>query len=155
MKNITVNDIVPQNVLLKIANRIAQSARGFARGVGSTRIPKSIKVGNVNATKTTASISIMIDTTIAPQALIFERGAKAHPIDAENFPTLQFHGTNGFPLENPGGIIRIAHVNHPGMARRPFIKPAVDKHKDQNKREIKEAVGDGIRLAVRSMAKTI
>lgn len=151
----TISDIVPQGVLLKIANRIANSARGFAKGTGSKRIPKSIKVGKVSATKDTASITIWLDTNIAPQAVIFERGAKEHGIDAKNFPTLQFNGTNGYPLDNPGGIIRIAHVNHPGMEKRPFLQPAKDKHREQNRQELREAVGRNIRLVIRGLARKV
>ena len=150
MKNININDIVPQAILVKIADRIARSARGFARATGSKRIPKAIKVGNVKSTQSTASISIMIDTNIAPQALIFERGAKPHSYSARNWPMLVFQGTNGVE-----GWVRTKSVNHPGMAKRPFLQPAKDKHKEQNKREIAEAVGKNVRLVVRAMAKKI
>lgn len=143
----TISDIVPQGVLLKIADRIARSARGFARATGSKRIPKSIKVGTVKSTQNTASVSIMIDTRIAPQALIFERGAKPHGIPAKNWPTLVFEGTNGHT-----GWVRVPHVDHPGMEKRPFLQPAKDKHKEQNKREIREAVGKNMRLVIRAMA---
>ena len=155
MKSLQATDIVPHGVLIKIANRIANSARGFARGTGSKRIPKSIKVGNVSATQSTASITIWIDTTIAPQAMIFEKGAKPHPIDAKNAPYLVFNGTNGFPLENPGGIIQTKHVNHPGMEKRPFLQPAKDKHREQNKAELREVAGRNIRLVIRGMARKI
>ena len=151
MKNINVNDIVPQAILVKIADRIARSARGFARATGIKRIPKAIKVVKVNSTQSTASISIMIDTRIAPQALIFERGAKPHGIAGRNTFLLTFPGTNAFQ----GQIIQVQHVNHPGMAKRPFLQPAKDKHKEQNKREIREAVGKNMRLVVRAMAKKI
>jgi len=151
MKSIQASDIVPQGVLLKIANRIAASARGFAKGTGSTRIPKSIKVGNVSATKDTASITIWLDTNIAPQAVIFERGAKPHGIDARNAPLLVFEGTNAFA----GQIIKTEHVNHPGMEKRPFLQPAKDKHREQNKAELRDSVGRNIRLVIRSMARKV
>ncbi len=147
----TINDIVPQSVLVRIANRIANSARQFARQTGSKRIPKSIKVGNVHATKDTASISIIVDTSIAPQAMAFERGAKSHPIYARNSPNLVFEGTNEFA----GQTIVIPAVNHPGMAPRPFIKPAKERNREQNLKELREAVGRNMRLQIRSMAKKI
>lgn len=147
----TISDLVPQGVLIRIANRIANSARQFARQVGSTRIPKSIKVGNVSATQTTASISIILDTDIAPQAAAFEHGADAHPINAKNYPNLVFIGTNEFE----GKWIRTPHVNHPGMAARPFVKPAKEKNREKNLQEIRDAVGKNLRLSIRAMAKKI
>ena len=147
----TIDNIVPRGVLVKIANRIANSARGFAKGTGSKRIPQSIKVGNVSATKDTASITIWVDTNIAPQAMIFEKGAKPHPIDAKNAPYLVFEGTNAFA----GKLIQVEHVDHPGMEKRPFLQPAKDKHREQNKQEIRDAVGRNLRLVIRGMAKKV
>lgn len=147
----TINDIVPQGVLIKIANRIANSARQFARQTGSKRIPRSIKVGKVNSTQTTASISIMLDTSIAPQAAAFEHGADEHPISARNYPTLVFMGTNQFA----GEWQRPVSVNHPGIAPRPFVKPAREKNRAQNLAELQEAVGKSIRLQIRALAKKI
>lgn len=144
-----INDIVPQSVLVGIANRIARSARGFARGTGSTRIPKAIKVGNVSSTQATASISILLDTNIAPQIAAFEHGADPHIIRARNAPSLVFMGTNMFE----GQIIRTQSVNHPGIAARPFLAPAKDRHREQNKQEIREAVGRNMRLVIRGLVK--
>lgn len=146
----TVHDIVPQAVLVRIADRIARSARGFARKY-STRIPKAIKVGSVKSTQATASITIWVDTGVAPQALAFERGAKPHPIDARNTPNLIFEGTN----EWAGQLIITPHVNHPGIKPRPYLQPAKDKHREQNLKEIKDAVGRNMRLQIRSMAKKV
>lgn len=147
----TINDLVPQSVLLRIANRIARSARQFARKTGSKRVPRSIKVGNVKSTQNTASISIMLDTSIAPQAAAFEHGVEAHPIDAKNYPDLVFMGTNQWA----GQWIRVPHVNHPGIAARPFVKPAVKNNREKNLQEIQEAVGKNIRLSIRAIAKKI
>lgn len=124
------------------------SARGFARGTRSTRIPKSIKVGTVQATQMTASINILVDTRIAPQAMVFEKGAKRHFIAARNAPLLVFEGTNAFA----GQIIKVESVNHPGMAKRPFIQPAKESTKEKNKQDLREAVGRNMRLQVRKMA---
>jgi hypothetical protein len=147
----TVSDIVPQAVLVRIANRIARSARQFARRTKSSRIPRAIKVGNVSATQQTASISIILDTNIAPQAMIFEKGAKAHPINARNVPNLIFEGTNAFA----GQIIKTPHVDHPGMRARPFLQPAKDSTRERNRQDIRDAVGRNLRLVVRGMAKKV
>lgn len=147
----SINDFVPQSVLVRIANRIANSARQFARQVGSRRIPKSIKVGRVTATQQTASITIWLDTSIAPQAAAFEHGADPHPIDARNKPNLVFEGTNQFA----GQTIVTPHVDHSGMEARPFLQPAKDKHRAQNLKELREAVGRNMRLQIRGMARKI
>src|SRR5512139_475574 len=151
MKTTTINDLVPQSVLVRIANRIANSARQFARQTGSKRIPKAIKVGRVTATKDTASISILLDTSIAPQAAAFEHGAKRHPIFARNARNLVFEGTNEFA----GLTIVTPSVDHPGIAPRPFIQPAKEKNREQNLKEIREAVGRNMRLSIRAMAKKV
>lgn len=151
MKQVTVKTLVPDSVVLKIANRIAMSARQFARQTGSKRVPKSIKVGTVNSTERTSSITIWLDTDIAPQTAVFEKGAKPHPIDAKNVPTLRFKGTNAYA----GKWIITPHVDHPGMAARPFLQPAKDKHRKQNLEELRESVGRNMRLVIRGMAKKI
>ena len=146
----TINDLVPQAVLVRIADRIAKSARGFARQ-HSTRIPKAIKVSRVTATQATATISITIDTSIAPQAMAFERGADPHQIFAKNANNLVFPGTN----EYEGQTIVTPKVNHPGIKPRPFMQPAKDRHRQQNLADLREAVGKNMRLQIRSMAKKI
>ena len=150
-KILKVNDLVPDSVMLKIANRIANSARQFARKTKSKRIPKSIKVGTVSSTEKTASITIWADTDIAPQAVVFERGAEPHGIDAKNFPYLRFPGTNQFA----GQGIQVEHVDHPGMAKRPYMQPAKDKHRKRNLEELRESVGRNMRLQIRLMSKKV
>jgi hypothetical protein len=144
----TVSDLVPQEVMIRIANRIARSARGFARKY-STRIPKAIKVGNVNSTQRTASISILIDTSIAPQAMAFEHGADPHVIYAKNKPNLVFY------WENMDTLFVGPKVNHPGIEPRPFMQPAKDAHREQNLQDLREAVGRNVRLQIRTMAKKV
>ncbi len=147
----TINDLVPQGVLIRIANRIANSARQFARQVGSSRIPRSIKVGRVTATQNTASVSILLDTKIAPQAAAFEHGAEHHPIDPVKGKYLVFEGTNLWA----GQIVFTKHVEHPGIKARPFVKPAREKNREKNLKELREAVGRNIRLQIRAVAKKV
>lgn len=142
----TISEIVPQGVMVRIADRVARSARQFARQTGSTRIPKAIKVGHVHATQQTASISILLDTDIAPQAMIFEKGATEHPIDAKNAPYLVFEGTH----DHQGHLVKVEHVDHPGMKARPFIKPAKESTHERNMADLREAVGKNFRLQIRT-----
>lgn len=147
----TINDLVPQGVLVKIANRIANSARQYARRYKSSRIPKAIKVGTVHATEKTASITILLDKNIAPHAMVFEKGAKPHGIDAKNVPNLIFEGTNQFA----GQIIVTPHVNHPGIQARPFLAPAKANNREKNLADLREAVGKNMRLQIRGMSKKV
>jgi hypothetical protein len=144
----TIHDIVPQEVLVKIANRVARAARNNAKAF-SSRIPRAIKVGTVSSTKQTASITIWLDTDIAPQAAAFEHGADPHVITARNAPLLVFMGTNDWA----GQIIRKKSVNHPGIAPRPYLQPAKDDTREQNREELRAAVGRNMRLAIRGLAR--
>lgn len=140
-----ISDIIPHAVVLKVANNIAKSMRKFAKQAGSKRIPKAIKVGKVNATSITATIGVTINTKIAPHAFIFDKGAREHSIDAKNAPYLVFEGTNGFE-----GIVKVAHVDHPGMEARPYIAKGKNENREKNKKIISEAVGRNIRLQIRT-----
>ena len=136
--------------MVRIADRIAKSARGFARK-HSTRIPKAIRVGKISATQATVTINITIDTSIAPQAMAFEHGADPHQIFAKNASNLVFPGTN----EWEGQTIVTPKVNHPGIKPRPFLQPAKDRHRQQNLQDLRDAVGRNMRLQIRGMAKKV
>lgn len=62
-----------------------------------------------------------------------ERGAAAHEI-------------TGVPLvfEGRAGMIRTASVSHPGMAARPFLRPAIDEEQGA----AKDAMGAVLRAAI-------
>lgn len=149
-----VTDIVSVQTIVWAANKIANSARAFARMKGIAKVAK-IKTGTASVTKGTVSINI--STTKAGMA--FEHGSGIHDpqhphyidIDAKNVPNLIFEGTNAFE----GQIIVTPHVNHPGVAPRPFIQPAKDKHRDEIKRKLAEEAGTNIRLAIRGMARKV
>lgn len=51
----------------------------------------------------------------------FEFGASAHQITAKDASALVFQGSQG--------IVRIGRVSHPGMAARPFLRPAMTQQK--------------------------
>jgi len=123
-----VTDLVPVQTLVWAANKIANSARAFARTKGIGRIAK-VKVGRTSVTKNT--VSITIETSAAGMAYEYgsglhdPKGAHFIDINAKNAPNLVFEGTNQFE----GQIIQTPHVNHPGVAPRPFLQPAKDKHR--------------------------
>lgn len=149
-----ITDIISVQTITWAANKIANSARAFARTKGIARVA-GIKVGTASVTKGTVSINI--STTKAGMA--FEHGSGIHDpkhphfidINAVNVPNLIFEGTNSFE----GQIIVTPHVNHPGVAPKPFLQPAKDKHREEIKRKLSEEAGKNIRLAIRGMARKI
>lgn len=63
-----------------------------------------------------------------------ETGATAHEISAAG--ALAFEGDRG--------LVITKSVNHPGMAARPFLRPAVDSGKDQAVEEVGKRVKDAV-----------
>ncbi len=154
MKINQASDLVPVQVLIWAANKIANSARGFARSKGIGRVV-GIKVGNTSVTKQTISASI--STTKAGMAfehgsgLHDPRGARLIEINAINKPFLVFEGTNKYE----GQLVKVKQVHHPGVAPRPFLEPAKLRHREEIKERIKEKVGVKLRFVVRGMARKI
>ena len=52
----------------------------------------------------------------------WETGAKGHAVKAKKKGALVFMGDHGMVL--------IRGVSHPGMKAKPFLRPAIDEHKD-------------------------
>lgn len=154
MKIKGITDLVPVQTLVWAANRIANSARAFARTKGIGSVAK-VKVDKTSVTKNTVSVTI----STSQAGIAFEYGSGIHDpqhphyidINARSAPNLVFEGTNQFE----GQIIRVPHVNHPGVAPRPFIQPAKDRHRAEIKKRIAEDVGRNLRLQIRSMARKV
>jgi HK97 gp10 family phage protein len=64
-----------------------------------------------------------------------ETGAASHEITAKGSP-LQFEGRDG--------LVRTARVSHPGMAARPFLRPA----QDSKKGEATDEMGARLRIEI-------
>jgi hypothetical protein len=148
----TATEIISAKTLVWAANKIANSARGFARSKKIGRIV-GIRVDKISTTKDTVSITISTN----PVGMAFEYGSGLHDpkgahyisIDAKNFPNLIFEGTHEFA----GQIIKTPHVNHPGVAPRPFLKPAKERHREEIKAKLAEEAGKNIRLAIIGMKR--
>lgn len=69
----------------------------------------------------------------------FEFGAGSHPEP----------GTPFLVFEGDAGTIATRSVEHPGVAASPFLRPAVDEHKDEIYKAIAEVFEKAIREAVR------
>jgi len=66
--------------------------------------------------------------------IFFEYGATPHEITPDTADKLVFQGRNG--------MVYTARVSHPGMAARPFLRPAYDESKTQVLRAMGEYLVD-------------
>lgn len=149
------SDLVSNGVILRAADKIVRSARSIAAQKRAGKSAKAIKLSTVREANKTISVSIILDTDIAPEAPAYEWGSGLHDtkgsphfidIYATNVPNLIFEGTN----EWEGQLIRVPHVNHPGVKAKPFIKPAVDKHRAALKQAVREEVNKNLRISIRT-----
>jgi hypothetical protein len=129
-------DSMFMKALTEEANKIAQSARD--KSSWSSTIKNAISVGVATTDGNDKySIDIIVDTdpdTGAPQAPAFEYGSGLHatkyspqlyPIEAVNAPNLVFWWEKG------GKWFKGTRLpfGHPGVAPRPFLKPAMDENR--------------------------
>lgn len=132
-------DSTINNVLLKSAEAIDNEARANAP---TERIRANIKITPIQETAEGKQIKIEVDITDdgAPEGRAYELGSGIHStsntvspnqqgprgkisIDAVNFPNLVF-----FWQKEDRWFVG-PHVNHPGVAPRPYLFPAVQKHR--------------------------
>lgn len=151
------SDLVSHGTILRAANRIVQAARSIAAQKRAGKSSRAIKLGVVREAKQTVSVSIIFDTSVAPEAPAYEWGSglystKESPrfidINAVNAPNLVFMGTHEFE----GILVQVPHVNHPGVKPKPFLAPAVAKHRAALKQAVREEVNKNLRINIRSMA---
>lgn len=151
------SDLVSNGVILRAANKIVQSARSIAAQKRAGKSSRAIKLSTIREAKQTITVSIILDTKIAPEAPAYEWGSGLHDtkgsphyidIYATSVPNLIFEGTNEFE----GQLIRVPHVSHPGVKPKPFIKPALDKHRAALKQSVREEVNKNLRVNIRAMA---
>jgi len=151
------SDLVSNGVILRAVDKIVRSARSIASQKRAGKSSRAIKLSPVRETNKTVVVNIILDTDIAPEAPAYEWGSGLHDtkgsphfidIYATNVPNLIFEGTNEFE----GQIIRVPHVNHPGVAPKPFIAPALDKHRAALKKAVTEEVGKKLRVYLKAMA---
>ena len=94
----------------------------------------------------TKAADLAVEVGIGPDAAhwyyqFFETGAGAHSIDPTKKKALAFPGREG-------QVVRF-HVGHPGMAAKPFLRPAVDSQKDA----AVQATGDELRKGIEAVAR--
>jgi hypothetical protein len=151
MSKSTKFDMIGDEIMVECADLLANQIREYAP---TKRIKNNVRVGTLAGTSAGSRIiTIEVD---APEAGAYEFGSGIHrtkgtpstyPIEAKNFPTLQFEGTNDFK----GQIIRKRLVNHPGVEARPYIKPAMDELRPEIRDILMEDGVKNLRLYLRSI----
>lgn len=160
--NINDAELLSVQTMTKIANRIKNKARAIARLKNAGTVGKktgSIKLGIPRTTRYSVIIELILDTKVSPDAPAYEWGSGTHDPDNPHYIAirarrkkyLKFEGTN----EWKGQTIIVKAVQHPGVAARPFLKPAIEETRKQNKEEIKQEVGKNMRLLIRGMARKV
>lgn len=126
-----------------LGNSVATRARDNASW--SKDIPKAIKLGDVQMSNGRYSIDIIIDARKdgpAPQAAAFEYGSGLHdptrrqtyPIRPDQATMLAFewnpkrvpYGSKKF-IGKIGDTFLFRYVDHPGVAARPYMRPAIEQ----------------------------
>lgn len=153
--------------LAALGNEIAEKARRNA--AFDQRIANSISVSDVKKVGGRYTVTIRVDMneeTGAPEALAFERGSGIHNPDNPNTyvikpkekPVLAFFWDQVDETSRTGKKFRgispttgkalFTYVDHPGVAARPFLQPAIDSTKPTIPLKLLGAVKNGYKTAV-------
>lgn len=161
----TIDDINAYiiKVLTEGLSKIAEDAK--ANASWSSDIPGAIRVGEVKISGQNISGRIEISLKEAPQAAAFEYGSGIHrtkgtPDTYEIHPkekqVLAFHWeghTADYPTgrkyvgQAPDGRLMFMYVDHPGVAPKPFLKPAIEKNRKEIIQSLAQAVKRGYKLS--------
>ena len=139
-------DSMVDNILLKSAEKIANDARASAP---TQRIKANINVSAVENTSQGKQIRVYVPLEDAPEARAYELGSGIHgaehatyPIEAKNVPNLVFF------WEKADRYFVGPRVDHPGVAARPYLFPAVAKNKNTILGLLSRGLGALIRTSV-------
>lgn len=120
-------DSTVNKILMSSAEAIANDARANAP---TMRIRANINVSTITETPEGKQIRIYVPLKEAPEARAYEFGSGIHsqamqtyPINAKNVPNLVFY----WQREQKWFVG--PHVDHPGVAAKPYLGPALDKNK--------------------------
>lgn len=154
------------NEILAALVRTAISFKKYlSEEIDSNRLPSKIKnatyIGQVQSNENTMSIEIKIDGNEAPMAAAFEYGSGLYrtrgkaPSFVDIYPTgnkkvLAIPRSRWPSYSPPPDVdpVRLAHVEHPGVIARPFVKPALLKHKTERRKELGQAFKAQVLLGV-------
>jgi hypothetical protein len=157
-----------ESVIISELSRIAGETVAQARSNASwsKSIPEAISAGDVVVENGRYSVDIKLDTRAdgpAPEAAAFEFGSGIHsetqPGEYYIFPkqadALAFHwNPERVPWGSPkfigfagDGRYMFRYVEHPGVAARPYLRPAIQSTRKQMKSKLGRAFIKGLRDA--------
>lgn len=136
-------------ILLTQANAIANDARANAP---TKRIAANVRVTPVTDTPDGKQITVYVPLKDAPEAPAYEFGSGLHDpegphtidINARNVPNLHFY------WQKQERWFLGPHVNHPGVAARPYLAPAVAKNRATLRGLLSRAVAAIARVAIQT-----
>jgi hypothetical protein len=147
-----------RTAIVKIADMIAKTARSNASW--SSKIPRSTTISGVTEYPSGLSINVEVNLRpgYAPYARAFERGSGQYDIRGSRYiiikprfaPALAFMGTHEWKgqlvvVPPMGGGV----VHHPGVAPRPFLKPAVKYNRTMALDVLKQHIRTAARIIIR------
>lgn len=177
MATLSNTQLVPVAVLLKIAERIRDTAIGIAKTkhagtVGKRKTP--ILIGKPTVTRGQIRINLLFSKDKrrgSPDAAAYEWGSGIHatrgasgkyvisPISKRAlwFPYPEAKIYPGAIKYMKRGVMGITteEVHHPGVAPRPFLEPAKKVTRQQNLRDLREASTENIRKFIVSIKKKV
>lgn len=135
-------------VLLKGAEAIANDARANAP---TERVKANVKISSVENTPEGKQITVYVPLDKAPEARAYELGSGIHgptgqtyPINAKNVPNLVFF------WQKKGRWFVGPHVDHPGVAAKPYLAPAAQKNRNTILGLLSRGLGSITRTAIRT-----
>jgi hypothetical protein len=133
------------------ADLFAKTAREFSSW--SKDISSNIKVGEIQENGAQTSVTVGVSLLDVPQAAAFEFGSGIHGPSGMKYPIfgpLAFPGTHDWAGQTifvppmGGGV-----VLHPGVAARPYMRPAAGLVR----LELKRSFGDAVRISVKGVIR--
>lgn len=153
------NDGAILKTLDEIASSIVEQAK--RNSSWSKDIPKSISFDSASVTPDGYEVTMKIDLKVAPQASAFEFGSGIHrtrgtpgtyeikprnasvlAIPEENWPNFQYpvrFGGKMLGLSEEGNFI-LSKVDHPGVAPKPFMTPAIIQKLPEAREKLRQNV---------------
>ena len=145
--------------LISILDMVAETARTNSNW--SSTIPKAINVSSVEYKDGKYEGYVWVDIsekTGAPEARAFEYGSgeratigsqQSYIIRPKNAKSLAFHWVYPSPLGRKyitpeSEDVVLQSVQHPGVEARPYLRPAVEKHKAEIKKILGKAFKDAV-----------
>lgn len=123
-------DSILNKILMQAADKIAGDVRS---GAPTARVRANVNISQVIGTSEGKQIIVYVPLskeTGAPEARAYEYGSGIHSkagqkysIDHKNYPNLVFY------WEREQKWFVGPHVDHPGVAARPYFGPALDKNR--------------------------